>query len=135
MLVRLPAHPIDVRIAALSLDRSVQGEVFTTASSRAAFRCRRLLQEEWTMGILGWIVFGLVIGALAKLLMPGKDPGGIIVTMLLGIVGSVLGGFVGQTLGLYGPGDAAGFVMSLLGAILLLVIYRMATGNRRTITT
>jgi uncharacterized membrane protein YeaQ/YmgE (transglycosylase-associated protein family) len=87
------------------------------------------------MGILGWIVFGLVIGALAKLLMPGKDPGGIIVTMLLGIVGSVLGGFVGQTLGLYGPGDAAGFVMSLLGAILLLVIYRMATGNRRTITT
>jgi uncharacterized membrane protein YeaQ/YmgE (transglycosylase-associated protein family) len=87
------------------------------------------------MGILGWIVFGLVIGALAKLLMPGKDPGGIIVTMLLGIVGSVLGGFIGQTLGLYGPGDAAGFVMSLLGAILLLVIYRMATGNRRTITT
>ncbi|WP_291984464.1 GlsB/YeaQ/YmgE family stress response membrane protein [Luteitalea sp.] len=87
------------------------------------------------MGILGWIVFGLVIGALAKLLMPGKDPGGIIVTMLLGIVGSVLGGFLGQTLGLYGPGDAAGFVMSLLGAILLLVIYRMATGNRRTITT
>lgn len=87
------------------------------------------------MGILGWIVFGLVIGALAKLLMPGKDPGGIIVTMLLGIVGSVLGGFIGQTMGLYGPGDAAGFVMSLLGAILLLVIYRMATGNRRTITT
>lgn len=87
------------------------------------------------MGILGWIVFGLVIGALAKLLMPGKDPGGIIVTMLLGIVGSVLGGFLGQTLGLDGPGDAAGFVMSLLGAILLLVIYRMATGNRRTITT
>ncbi|MGV3519543.1 GlsB/YeaQ/YmgE family stress response membrane protein [Luteitalea sp.] len=87
------------------------------------------------MGILGWIVFGLVIGALAKLLMPGKDPGGIIVTMLLGIVGSVLGGFIGQTLGLYGPGDAAGFVMSLLGAVLLLVIYRMATGNRRTITT
>lgn len=87
------------------------------------------------MGILGWIVFGLVIGALAKLLMPGKDPGGIIVTMLLGIVGSVLGGFIGQALGLYGPGDAAGFVMSLLGAILLLVIYRMATGNRRTITT
>ena len=87
------------------------------------------------MGILGWIIFGLVIGALAKLVMPGRDPGGIIVTMLLGIVGSLLGGFLGQTLGLYGPGDAAGFFMSLLGAILLLAIYRMATGRRRTVTT
>jgi uncharacterized membrane protein YeaQ/YmgE (transglycosylase-associated protein family) len=93
------------------------------------------LEEDWTMGILGWIIFGLVIGALAKLLMPGKDPGGIIVTMLLGIVGALVGGYVGQALGMYGPGDAAGFVMALLGAILLLVIYRMATGNRRSITT
>jgi uncharacterized membrane protein YeaQ/YmgE (transglycosylase-associated protein family) len=87
------------------------------------------------MGILGWIVFGLVIGALAKLVMPGRDPGGIIVTMLLGIVGSLLGGFIGQALGLYGPGDPAGFFMSLLGAILLLVVYRMATGRRRTVVT
>ena len=87
------------------------------------------------MGILGWIVFGLVIGALAKLVMPGRDPGGIIVTMLLGIVGSLLGGFIGQALGLYGPGDPAGFFMSLLGAILLLVIYRMAIGRRRTVVT
>lgn len=87
------------------------------------------------MGILGWIVFGLVIGALAKLVMPGRDPGGIIVTMLLGIVGSLLGGFIGQGLGLYGPGDPAGFFMSLLGAILLLAIYRMATGRRRTVVT
>jgi uncharacterized membrane protein YeaQ/YmgE (transglycosylase-associated protein family) len=86
------------------------------------------------MGILGWIIFGLVVGALAKLVMPGKDPGGIIVTMLLGIVGSLLGGFLGQALGLYGPGDAAGFFMSLLGAILLLAIYRMAVGRRRTVT-
>ncbi|AMY08227.1 Transglycosylase associated protein [Luteitalea pratensis] len=86
------------------------------------------------MGILGWIVFGLVIGALAKLVMPGRDPGGIIVTMLIGIVGSLLGGFLGQVMGLYGQNDPAGFVMSLLGAIVLLAIYRMATGGRRITT-
>ena len=87
------------------------------------------------MGILGWIIFGLVIGALAKLVMPGKDPGGIIVTMLLGIVGAVVGGFLGQALGLYGPNDPAGFLMSLVGAIVLLAIYRMATGRgRHTLT-
>ena len=85
------------------------------------------------MGILGWIIFGLVIGALAKLVMPGRDPGGIIVTMLIGIVGSLLGGFVGQALGLYGPNDVAGFFMSLLGAILLLAIYRMAVGRRSVV--
>jgi uncharacterized membrane protein YeaQ/YmgE (transglycosylase-associated protein family) len=82
------------------------------------------------MGILGWILFGLVIGALAKLVMPGKDPGGIIVTMLLGIAGAVLGGFVGRALGFYGPGEAAGWLMALLGAIILLWVYRLAT--RRT---
>ena len=86
------------------------------------------------MGILGWIIFGLIVGALAKLVMPGRDPGGIIVTMLLGIAGAVLGGFVGRALGWYGEGEAAGFFMSLLGAILLLVIYRMAVGRRRVVT-
>jgi uncharacterized membrane protein YeaQ/YmgE (transglycosylase-associated protein family) len=86
------------------------------------------------MGILGWIVFGLVVGALAKLVMPGRDPGGIIVTMLIGIAGALLGGFLGQAMGLYGPNDPVGFVMSLLGAILLLAIYRMATGRRRITT-
>lgn len=81
-------------------------------------------------GILGWIVFGLIVGALAKLVMPGRDPGGVIVTILLGIVGAVLGGFLGRALGLYGPEDPAGFLMSLLGAIVLLAIYRMMTGRR-----
>jgi uncharacterized membrane protein YeaQ/YmgE (transglycosylase-associated protein family) len=76
-------------------------------------------------GILGWIVFGLIIGALAKLLMPGKDPGGFIITTLLGIAGAVVGGFVGRALGLYGPEDPAGFVMALIGAVVLLVLYRM----------
>ena len=82
------------------------------------------------MGILGWILFGLIVGALAKLVMPGKDPGGIIVTMLLGIAGAVLGGFAGRALGFYGPGEAAGWLMALLGSIILLAVYRMAT--RRT---
>ena len=85
------------------------------------------------MGILGWILFGLIVGALAKLVMPGRDPGGIIVTMLLGIAGAVLGGFVGRALGFYGPNEAAGFVMSFVGAIVLLFIYRMFVGRRRTI--
>jgi uncharacterized membrane protein YeaQ/YmgE (transglycosylase-associated protein family) len=82
------------------------------------------------MGIIGWIVFGLIIGALAKLVMPGRDPGGIIVTMLLGIAGALLGGFVGRALGWYGPNDGAGFLMSLVGAVLLLMLYRMAIGRR-----
>ena len=76
-------------------------------------------------GVIGWIVFGLVVGAIAKLLMPGRDPGGFIVTMLLGMAGAVLGGFVGRSLHWYGPNDGAGFLMSLLGAVLLLALYRM----------
>jgi uncharacterized membrane protein YeaQ/YmgE (transglycosylase-associated protein family) len=82
------------------------------------------------MAILGWILFGLIVGALAKLVMPGRAPGGIIVTMLLGIAGAVLGGFVGRAMGLYGEGDAAGFLMSFLGAILLLVLYRLMVRRR-----
>lgn len=78
-------------------------------------------------GIIGTIIFGLVVGVIAKLLMPGKDPGGIIVTIILGIVGSVVGRWLGQALGFYGPEEAAGFLMSLLGAIALLAIYRMMT--------
>ena len=85
------------------------------------------------MGILGWILFGLVVGALAKLVMPGRDPGGIIVTMLLGIAGAVLGGFIGRAMGFYGEGEAAGFVMSFLGAVALLAIYRVMIGRRRRV--
>ena len=81
-------------------------------------------------GVIGWIVFGLIVGAIAKLLMPGRDPGGIIVTMLLGIAGAVIGGFIGRALGWYGPNDGAGFFMSLLGAILLLWLYRMMVSRR-----
>ena len=82
------------------------------------------------MGLLGWAIFGLIVGALAKLVMPGKDPGGILVTMLLGIVGAVVGGYLGQALNLYQPGEPAGYIVSILGAIVVLFLYRLAT--RRT---
>jgi len=77
------------------------------------------------MQLLWMCLIGLLAGALAKFLMPGKDPGGLIVTMLLGIAGSVLAGFLGRTLGLYSEGQSAGFLMSVLGAVLLLAAYRM----------
>ena len=77
------------------------------------------------LGVLGWILFGLVVGIVAKLLMPGREPGGLIITTLLGIVGAVLGGFLGRSLGLYGPGEPAGFLMATLGAVVLLFLYRM----------
>ncbi len=83
------------------------------------------------MGILGWLLFGLVIGALAKFVMPGRDGGGIFVTIILGIVGALLGGFLGRALGLYQQNEPAGFIGALVGAIVVLAIYRMATGRRR----
>ena len=81
-------------------------------------------------GVIGWILFGLIVGAIAKLLMPGRDPGGIIVTMLIGIAGSLTGGFIGRALGWYGSNDGAGFFMSLLGAILLLWLYRVIVARQ-----
>ena len=79
------------------------------------------------MGILTWTLFGLVVGVIAKLLMPGRDPGGFIVTVLLGIAGALLGGFIGRAMGFYGPGQSAGWLMSIAGAIVLLVLYRLVT--------
>jgi uncharacterized membrane protein YeaQ/YmgE (transglycosylase-associated protein family) len=81
-------------------------------------------RPEVRMGVLGWVLFGLIVGIIAKLVMPGRDPGGIIVTMLLGIVGALLGGFIGRALGFYGPNEAAGLFMSVIGAVLLLFVYR-----------
>jgi uncharacterized membrane protein YeaQ/YmgE (transglycosylase-associated protein family) len=86
--------------------------------------------EGFNMAILSWIVFGLVIGFIAKLLMPGKDPGGVIVTILLGIAGALLGGFIGRAMGFYGPEQPAGWIMSILGAIVLLVLYRVMVRRR-----
>jgi uncharacterized membrane protein YeaQ/YmgE (transglycosylase-associated protein family) len=81
-------------------------------------------------GIVGWIIFGLIVGLIAKLLHPGRDPGGFVITILIGIAGSLLGGFVGRALGLYREGEGAGLLMSVLGAILLLVLYNVF--SRRT---
>ncbi|HEU4936559.1 MAG TPA: GlsB/YeaQ/YmgE family stress response membrane protein [Vicinamibacterales bacterium] len=82
------------------------------------------------MAILSWIVFGLVIGIIAKLLMPGRDPGGFIVTILLGIAGALVGGFIGRAMGFYGEGQSAGWLMSILGAVILLALYRMLVRRR-----
>ena len=82
------------------------------------------------MAILSWILFGLVIGIIAKLLMPGRDPGGFIVTILLGIAGALVGGFIGRAMGFYGEGQRAGWLMSILGAIILLALYRMLVRRR-----
>ena len=78
-----------------------------------------------------WTLFiGLIVGAVAKLLMPGKDPGGWIITILLGIAGSFVASYLGRMLGWYQEGQSAGFIMSVLGAILLLFIYRLLTGKK-----
>jgi uncharacterized membrane protein YeaQ/YmgE (transglycosylase-associated protein family) len=82
------------------------------------------------MEILGMIIFGLVVGVIAKFLMPGKDPGGIIVTIILGVLGSLLGGFLFNALG-WGAGERyAGWIGSIIGAIILLILYRMIAGRR-----
>jgi uncharacterized membrane protein YeaQ/YmgE (transglycosylase-associated protein family) len=85
------------------------------------------------LSFLSLILFGLVVGVIAKLLMPGRDPGGFIVTILLGIAGAVIGAYVGRFLGFYGPNEGAGFFMALLGSILLLAIYRMTLGRRSVV--
>ena len=82
------------------------------------------------MDILLWIVFGLVVGAVAKFLMPGNDPGGIIVTIVLGIVGAMLGGWLGRAMGMYRQGEPAGFIMAVVGAIVILGLYRLVISRR-----
>lgn len=84
------------------------------------------------MGILGWILLGLIIGALAKLVMPGNDPGGVIITILIGIVGSVLGGFIGKAIfggGLGGFFDLRTWLLGLVGSLILLGVWRVVAGR------
>jgi uncharacterized membrane protein YeaQ/YmgE (transglycosylase-associated protein family) len=88
-------------------------------------------QHRFTMSFVYMLIIGLVVGAIAKLLTPGKDPGGCIITMILGIVGAMLAGFLGRAMGWYGEGEPAGFIASVIGAIIVLLIYRMITGRRR----
>jgi len=82
------------------------------------------------MGIIGWIVFGFVVGLIARALMPGRDPLGLIGTTVLGIVGALIAGWLGQAFGWYGPNDGAGFVSATLGAIIVLALYHLAVGRR-----
>ena len=84
------------------------------------------------MTLIGWIVFGLLVGVAARLVTPGSDPGGLILTMVLGIAGALLGGFIGRGFGWYGEGDPVGFLMALLGAVLILVARRKMIGPART---
>lgn len=76
-------------------------------------------------GLIGTLIIGLIVGAIAKLLMPGRDPGGCLITMLLGIAGALLAGYLGRVVGWYEPGEPAGFIASVIGAMLLLLIYRI----------
>ncbi len=82
------------------------------------------------MDMLGWILLGLFAGALARLIMPGRDPGGCIVTILLGIAGALLAGYVGRIAGWYQEGEGAGFLAATLGAIGVLILYRLLIGRR-----
>lgn len=83
------------------------------------------------MNILSLIVFGLIVGIVAKFLMPGRDGGGIILTIILGIAGSFVGSYLGSVLGLYRYGNGAGWVMSIVGAIILLAAYRLIFAGQR----
>lgn len=85
------------------------------------------------MHLLGTLLIGLIVGALAKLLMPGRDPGGIIITILLGIAGALVGTYLGRALGMYGPDASAGFLMSLIGAMILLFVYRLFARRKRAV--
>ena len=82
-------------------------------------------------GWIAWIIIGGLAGAIAKLLMPGKDPGGCIITVLLGIAGALLAGFLGQAMGLDSAMNGAGFIGAIVGAFLILLIYRLVLNRRR----
>ncbi len=85
------------------------------------------------MSVLATIVIGLVVGLLARFLMPGRDPMGFVLTALLGIVGAWLGSWLGQSMGMYAQGEPAGMLMSVLGAMVVLFIYRMIAGRNRPV--
>ena len=85
------------------------------------------------MALLYMFIIGLVIGAVAKFLMPGRDPGGFIITSVIGVIGSFLASYIGQTLGLYRIGEPSGFIASVLGSMLLLLIYRVIAGRTASV--
>jgi uncharacterized membrane protein YeaQ/YmgE (transglycosylase-associated protein family) len=84
------------------------------------------------MHFIGSLIIGLIAGAVAKLIMPGKDPGGFLITMGLGVVGALLATFLGRAVGWYGEGEGAGFIAAVVGSIIILAIYRMIKGRKTT---
>ncbi|ABM35954.1 MULTISPECIES: GlsB/YeaQ/YmgE family stress response membrane protein [Polaromonas] len=82
------------------------------------------------MSIIWTIIIGLIVGIVAKFLMPGRDPGGFVITAIIGIVGSVIATYLGRALGMYRPGESAGFIAAVIGAIILLFLYRMVAGRK-----
>jgi uncharacterized membrane protein YeaQ/YmgE (transglycosylase-associated protein family) len=82
------------------------------------------------MGIIWTIIIGLIVGVIAKFLMPGRDPGGFVITAIIGIVGSIVATYIGRAMGFYQVGEPAGFIASVLGAIVLLFVYRLVTRTR-----
>ena len=85
------------------------------------------------MHIVMFIVFGLVVGAIARMLVPGREPGGWVVSMAIGILGSMIGAFVGQAVGIYRVGETAGFIMSVLGAMVVVAVYQILTRRRSSV--
>lgn len=85
------------------------------------------------MDILSTLIVGLIVGALAKLVMPGKDPGGFIITIVLGVAGAFIAGWLGHSLGWYRAGESPGIIMSVVGAVILLGVYRLVIGRRRAV--
>ena len=105
-------------------DKTATSEKMRTSDKPLRF------EHSAPMGIISAIIVGLIVGAIAKFLMPGKDPGGWIVTILLGVVGSFIGTYLGQALGLYRTGEPAGFIGSIVGAMILLLLYRLVVKRR-----
>ncbi|APT56114.1 MAG: GlsB/YeaQ/YmgE family stress response membrane protein [Azospirillum brasilense] len=85
------------------------------------------------MGIIWTIIIGFIVGLIAKFLMPGRDPGGFIITTILGIIGAVVATYLGQAVGWYGPGQGAGFIASIVGAVIVLFIYRMVARRSNSV--
>jgi uncharacterized membrane protein YeaQ/YmgE (transglycosylase-associated protein family) len=116
--------PIGVEATIARYQRALQ----RTPSMARPSQCHRA--GENAMEILWMLIIGLIVGALAKLIMPGKDPGGVIVTMLIGVAGALLAGLIGRSLGWYQARESAGFIASIIGAVALLAVYRAVIGRR-----
>jgi uncharacterized membrane protein YeaQ/YmgE (transglycosylase-associated protein family) len=128
--IRSERHAKFAPFAARHASRGPPGAALARVATAAQSESKPIARNGGVMHLIWTLVVGLVVGAVAKLIMPGRDGGGIIATLLLGIAGSFIAGFVGKTLGWYqDPGTAPGMIASVVGALVLLGIYRMAIGR------